>query len=163
MTVSSRWHLIAAVCCLLAVGGCLGISTAPEQGDYEWTTVTAVDGETNDELATVDVRVADTFDKRYTGLSNTSSLDAGEGMLFIHNSESDRAYVMRDMAFPIDIIHIGADGEITAVHHAELEADQSALTEYRGTAKYVLEVPYEYTADNGIEAGDRIEIPEQYH
>lgn len=158
MTDSSRWLLIAAVCCLLAVGGCLGITDTPEQSDYERTTVTAVDSDTSDELATVDVRIADTRSLRYTGLSNTTSLGEDEGMLFIHNSEGQQGYVMREMAFSIDIVFISADGEITTIHHAEVDDDAT----FRGTAKYVLEVPYEYTTDHGINEGDTIEIPEQY-
>jgi len=158
MTDSSKWLLIAAVCCLLAVGGCLGSVASPEDGAYNWTTVTAVDSETDEQLSTVDVRVADTFDKRYTGLSNTTELGANEGMLFIHDSEGQRTYVMRDMSFPIDIVFINADGEITTIHHATVD-DNSGFS---GTGKYVLEVPYEYTTDNGIAVGDRIEIPEEY-
>ena len=158
MADRSNWLPILAVCCLLALGGCAALTGPPADSAYNWTTVTAVDADTNAELATVDVRIADTRDKRYTGLSNTSSLGADEGMLFIHGSEGTKGYVMRNMAFPIDIVFINADGEITTIHHAQPDDDGT----FQGTAKYVLEVPYEYTTDNGIEEGDRIEIPEQY-
>ncbi len=154
----SAWLPVVAVCCLLALGGCLGVLFDPADDDYEWTTVTAVDGETNEELATVEVRIADTFEHRYTGLSNTDSLGEDEGMLFIHDSEGEPSYVMRNMAFPIDMVFIDATGEITTIHHAEVDDDQS----FSGTAQYVLEVPYQYTADNDIAVGDRIEIPEEY-
>ena len=157
MTSRAQWALLAA-CCLLAVSGCAALSGPPADSAYNWTTVTAVDSDTGDELATVDVRIADTRSLRYTGLSNTSSLGTDEGMLFIHDSEGQQGYVMRNMAFPIDIVHIDADGEITKISHAHPDDDQT----FRGTAKYVLEVPDEYTTDNGIEVGDRIEIPEQY-
>jgi len=158
MAARSNWLPILAVCCLLAVSGCVALSDPPADSAYNWTTVTAVDSDTDEDLATVDVRIADTDSKRYTGLSNTSSLCENEGMLFIHDSEGRYGYVMRDMAFPIDIVHIDADGEITMISHAQPDDDQT----FRGTAKYVLEVPYEYTTENGIEEGDRIEIPEQY-
>lgn len=157
MTSRVQWALLA-VCCLLAVSGCAALSGPPADSAYNWTTVTAVDDATGGELATVDVRIADTQPLRYTGLSNTSSLGADEGMLFVHDSEGTKGYVMRNMGFPIDIVFIDADGEITTIHHAEVDDDET----FRGTAKYVLEVPYEYTTDNGIEEGDRIEIPEQY-
>ncbi len=158
MVRSSHWAGIAAICCLLAVAGCLGAVTDPEDGDYEWETITAVDGETGEQLATIEVRIADTWDKRYTGLSDTESLGENEGMLFIHDSEGEPGYVMRDMAFPIDMVFITASGEITTIHHADVDDDQT----FRGTAQYVLEVPYEYTTDNDIAVGDRIEIPETY-
>jgi uncharacterized membrane protein (UPF0127 family) len=158
MADRSKWLPILAVCCLLALGGCAALTDTPADSAYNWTTVTAVDSDTNEELATVDVRIADTWDKRYTGLSNTSSLGADEGMLFVHDSEGQQGYVMREMAFPIDIVFINADGEITTIHHAQPDDDET----FRGTAKYVLEVPYEYTTDNGIEEDDRIEIPDEY-
>jgi len=117
--------------------------------------VTVVDANGTD-LGAVEVRVADTFRKRYTGLSNTASLGPNEGMLFVHDEEGEYAYVMRDMAFPIDIVFVDANGTITAVHHAETE--ERPYTRYRGTGKYVLEVPYEWTTDHGVEVGDRIRI-----
>ena len=158
MADRSNWLPILAVCCLLALGGCAALTGPPADSAYNWTTVTAVDSDTNEDLATVDVRIADNGSLRYTGLSNTTSLGEDEGMLFIHNAESTKGYVMRNMAFPIDIVFINADGEITTIHHAKVDDDET----FRGTAKYVLEVPYEDTTDNGIEEGDRVEIPEQY-
>lgn len=158
----SRTTLALAVVLVLAVGGVgaydLGYLAG---GDYERTTVTVVDADGGcDTLATVDVRIADTFEKRYTGLSDTESLGSDEGMLFVHDDEGERAYVMRDMAFPIDIVFIDANGTITAIHHAPLEEQDGDLTRYRGTGKYVLEVPYDYTTEHGIEVGDTVEIAE---
>lgn len=128
-------------------------------GDYERTTVTALDEADGETLATVDVRVADTHQKRYTGLSETESLGEDEGMLFVHEKEDEYAYVMRDMAFPIDIVFVDENGTVTEIHHAELPDDgtsEGELTKYRGTGKYVLEVPYGYTNRTCIDVGDRI-------
>ncbi|SFL22155.1 hypothetical protein SAMN04487950_2883 [Halogranum rubrum] len=151
---------IAAVL-LLTAGGVAAYDLGYlSEDEYERTTVTVVDDPSCETLATVDVRVSDTFEKRYTGLSDTASLGSNEGMLFVHDSEGQRAYVMRDMAFPIDIVFADANGTITAIHHATLEpnASEGQLTRYEGTGKYVLEVPYEYTSDHGIEVGDEIRI-----
>lgn len=125
-------------------------------GSEEAATVTITDeGET---LATVDAEVADTPPQRHTGLSDHESLGADEGMLFVFERESTRSFVMRDMAFPIDMIFVGGDGRITAVHEAPREEDQSDLRSYRGEAKWVLEVNYGYADENGITEGDRVEI-----
>jgi uncharacterized membrane protein (UPF0127 family) len=129
--------------------------------EYNQTTVTVLDDESNRTLATVDVRVADTYQKRYTGLSETESLGEDEGMLFVHDEEGEHAYVMRNMDFPLDIVFVDANGTITAVHHAELPPNgtsESELTRYRGTGTYVLEVPYGYTNESCIDVGDRITI-----
>jgi uncharacterized membrane protein (UPF0127 family) len=161
--MSSRALLALATVLLLSAGGVAAYDLGYlASNDYERTTVTVVDDASCDTLATVDVRISDTFEKRYTGLSDTESLGTDEGMLFIHDTEGQRAYVMRDMAFPIDIVYIDANGTITAVHHAELEpnASEGQLTRYEGTGKYVLEVPYNYTTDHGIEVGDEVRIEE---
>lgn len=156
--------LVVVVVALLATGG---VAVAAglgyfERGEYERTTVTAVD--TNGtELATVEVRVADTYEKRYTGLSDTSSLDDGEGMLFVHPGGGTHTYVMREMAFPLDIVFVAENGTITSIHHAPLPpegASGSELTRYRGSGTYVLEVPMGYTDRAGIDVGDKLVVPD---
>lgn len=126
---------------------------------YETTTVEAVDGETGASLATVDVRIADSTLKRYVGLSSTDELAADEGMLFVHDEPDEYAYVMRNMAFPIDILFVAPDGPVTEIHEAEPES--RPLTEYRGTGQYVLEMPRGWSDRNGVEPGDRLvfELP----
>lgn len=159
MAGRSRWFLAVLALCAVLAGGVVAAELGfLDRGDYDRTTVTAVDGDTNEELAIVAVRIADTWEKRYTGLSNTDKLGDDGGMLFIHGSEGEYSYVMRNMAFSIDIVFISADGEITTIHHADID-DNGTFT---GTGQYILEVPYHYTTDNEIAVGDRIEIPDEY-
>ena len=152
------WLFALAALALLAVVGTIGLTTGAFTGDYERTTLTVVDNDTDAELAAVDARIADTTAKRYTGLSATDSLGENEGMLFVHDSDGRRGYVMREMAFPIDIVFIDANGTITTIHHAAVDADQT----FHGEGRYVLEVPHRYTTDNDITVGDRVEIPARY-
>ncbi|QAU13422.1 DUF192 domain-containing protein [Halorubrum sp. BOL3-1] len=123
---------------------------------YDTATVEAVDGDTGESLATVDARVADGVVKRYVGLSATEELGAGEGMLFVHDDSAERAYVMRDMAFPIDIVYVDANGTVTTVHEATPES--RPLTRYEGTGRYVLEAPRGWSDRHGVEPGDRLVI-----
>jgi uncharacterized membrane protein (UPF0127 family) len=145
----------------LVGGGLLAVDAGVfSPGSYDDATVTVTD-ENGTRLATVDVRVADTFQKRYTGLSDTASLADGEGMLFVHDRAGRHAYVMRDMAFPLDILFVGPNGTVTTVHHAELpppNTPDEELERYRGDGRYVLEVPYGYTNRTGITVGDTVEI-----
>ncbi|GGN98660.1 DUF192 domain-containing protein [Haloarcula pellucida] len=113
-------------------------------------------------LATVEVRIADTGPKRYLGLSNTTSLEPNEGMLFVHDEEGEYGYVMRDMDFPLDIIFVDANGTITTIHHAPLPPEgtsESELKEYSGQGKYVLEVNRGWANRTGVTVGDRVELP----
>ncbi|SNR49627.1 DUF192 domain-containing protein [Halorubrum vacuolatum] len=144
----------------LAIGLLLVLAVASNPGllitGYDTTTVEAVDGETDEPLATADVRIADTQPKRYVGLSDTDDLGPDEGMLFVHDEPGEYGYVMRDMAFAIDIIFIDADGTVTAIYEAEPES--RPLTVYEGQGQYVLEVPMGWSEANDVTEGDRIEF-----
>jgi uncharacterized membrane protein (UPF0127 family) len=109
-------------------------------------------------LGTVSVRVADDPQERYTGLSETESLGPNEGMLFVYAQEGTHTYVMRSMDFPIDIVFVDANGTITEIYHAPVEADNEDLTPYEGHGKWVLEVPYNWTVEHGVEVGDEMEV-----
>ncbi|MFB6352576.1 MAG: DUF192 domain-containing protein [Halobacteriales archaeon] len=153
-----RWPALVLAVLLVVAAGALAYDELSTAGTPDATTVTVVDAD-GTELGTVEVRVADTVRERYTGLSDTDSLGPNEGMLFVHDAEGRHAYVMRDMAFPIDIVFVGADRRITAIHHAEVE--EPPLTRYRGRGKWVLEVPYNWTVEHGVEVGDRIRIQDR--
>jgi uncharacterized membrane protein (UPF0127 family) len=128
-------------------------------GGPDRTTVTVLD-EDGRTLGAVEVRVADTYRERYTGLSDAESLGPDEGMLFVHDEEGEYAYVMRRMDFPLDIVFIDADGRITTIHHAPVpEEIENGNGRFPGHGKYVLEVPRGYTNATGVDVGDRVTIP----
>jgi uncharacterized membrane protein (UPF0127 family) len=158
--------LAAAGLVVLAIGLWATGPTGPLAGllhplDYEETTVSVAD-ENGTALATVDVRVADTERERYIGLSETAALADDEGMLFVFDDSDRRTFVMRDMAFPLDIVYVAPNGTITTIEHAPTPAETPGddLRRYRGTARYVLEVPRGFTNRTGTEVGDRVVIPE---
>jgi hypothetical protein len=172
------WRTLAVVA-LLVVAGCVGsplsasepgsggdstpteatttqATTQTTQNATETPRVTVRDRESNEKLGNVTVAVADTPDERYTGLSDHESLGENEGMLFVYPDEGEHTYVMRSMDFPIDIVYVDANGRITKIHHAPTEADNENLTPYPGRGQYVLEVPYNWTTERGVEEGDRV-------
>jgi uncharacterized membrane protein (UPF0127 family) len=127
---------------------------------YEHTTVTVVDSETGGELGTVETAIADTYRKKYTGLSKTEHLPADRGMLFPYDGEGSHTYVMRGMDFGIDIVYVGANGTITKIHHAPEppEGENGENYRYPGTGQYVLEVNYEWTTQHNVSVGDTVRI-----
>jgi len=149
----------AIVAALLALYLLAPPTTLLTPAEHERTTVTLVDANGTD-LGSVDVRVAETRDQRRVGLSRTDSLEAGTGMLFIHGSVDTRSYVMRNMSFGLDIVFLDSDGTITEIHDAP--APPGGDGPYRGTGKYVLEVPRGWTGATGVGVGDRVEIPAAY-
>ena len=140
-------------------GSAASATASPTESRYDHATVTVLD-ENGTELGAVRVAVADTPEKRYTGLSKTESLPSDRGMLFTYDSEGSHTYVMRDMSFGIDIVYVGANGTINTIHHAPEPPEGEDGEDYRypGEGQYVLEVNYEWTTHHGIEPGDRVVI-----
>lgn len=160
MVLERVWKGLLLVAALAVVGMLLvqlGVVAAPWSEDRTEVRVLDDDGEPK---AVVEAEVADTPGEQYTGLSDHDSLESGEGMLFVHSDENERTYVMRDMDFGIDIIFVGADGEITTIHHAPEPGpdEDGSEQQYRGEAKWVLEVPLGYANETDIEPGDGVEI-----
>jgi len=124
---------------------------------YETTTVhvSTPGGRT---LGTVTAAIADTSELRYRGLSDTETLPAHRGMLFVFESVADRSFVMREMDFGIDIVYADSDGTITAINHAPAPApdEDGSDQDYDGRGQYVLEVTYGWTTDRGVDTGDRL-------
>ncbi|MFC5278052.1 DUF192 domain-containing protein [Halorubrum rubrum] len=156
--MNRRFPALTTAAIVVFVLAALVVATAPTIliSEYDTTTVEAVDAETGERLATVEARVADGPMKRYVGLSATDELDDDEGMLFVHPESGEHGYVMRDMAFAIDMVFVAEDGEITSIREAEPES--RPLTTYEGTGTYVLEVPRGWSADNGVEPGDELQF-----
>ena len=139
------------------------LRTATTTSEPAGTTVAVRNDSTGPVLATVEVRIADTFQQRYVGLSETESMGPDEGMLFVHDDEGRHAYVMRNMSFELDIVFIAANGTITTIHHAPLPpagTSNADLERYEGRGLYVLEVNRGWANRTGVTVGDRVELPD---
>ena len=135
----------------------MSLMGTPQEYDRAEVTITNNCSRT---LGTVDVRIADTYQKKYTGLSDTPSLANGSGMLFTYEESSEHTYVMREMDYPLDIVFIGADGRINAIREAPAPGpnENGESIERTGEGKYILEVPRGWMRSHGIHAGHRVTI-----
>jgi uncharacterized membrane protein (UPF0127 family) len=164
--VTSRRGVLGAIGLGAAgLAGCLTSEPSDSDGnpsaerihaDYETTEVSVESS--GEELGSVTAAIADTGDLRHTGLSDTAALPADRGMLFVFETADSRTFVMREMDFAIDILYADVDGTITEIHHAPEPGpnENGNNQEYSGFGQYVLEVNYDWTADRGIEPGDRL-------
>lgn len=158
--MTRRWARLLVVFLLLVlfgvvVGGPLGgvgqdgspVATEPTSN----VTVTFVNA-SGAEVGAITGPVADDPQERYTGLSETASLGPAEGMIFVYGTAATRTFVMRDMAFPLDIIFVGENGTITEIYHARADADG----DFTATARWVIETNRGYTEAHGITVGDEV-------
>lgn len=145
----------------IALGGPGADTGSDPANTTEYPATVAFHDENGTQLGVVQAQVADSPDERYQGLSNTDPLPQNRGMLFVFDAKGKRTFVMRQMNYPIDMVFIGANGTVTTIHHAETEANDDPgddLTPYPGRGKWVLEVPYNWTTEHGVEVGDEVSI-----
>lgn len=104
----------------------------------------------------INVRLADTPEKKELGLGGTQSMPEDEGMLFIFNQSYPYPFWMKGMLFPIDIIWVDGNGKIIFIKkNATVESYPETFAPAL-PAKYVLEVNSGFTDRHNINEGDTI-------
>jgi len=154
----SGWSFVFLLVLAVVAAGLLLAGGDEEPGAYERATVDVLDAN-GTHLASVAVRIADTDEKRRIGLSETETLPAGEGMLFVHESAGEHGYWMKGMSIPLDIVFVDANGTITTIHHAPVPEQLDGYGHFPGRGRYVLEVPRGWTNATGVDVGDRVDVP----
>ncbi len=96
--------------------------------------------------------LADTSEKRRTGLLKHERLEPGQG-LWITPCESVHSFFMK---FPIDLVYLGRDKKVRKVRNWMVPWRMSACF----TAHSILELPAGTVAATRTEAGDQLEIEE---
>jgi uncharacterized membrane protein (UPF0127 family) len=97
--------------------------------------------------------VADTSEKRRTGLLKHERLDPGQG-LWIVPCESVHSFFMK---FAIDLVYLDRNQKVRKVRHRMVPWRLSACL----TAHSILELPAGAVAASGTEKGDQLEMVEQ--
>lgn len=109
---------------------------------------------------TYNVQVVESEDEKVQGLSNTKELPL-DGMLFDYSSDpqSELTFNTIDMNYPIDIVFINSNYEVTAVELGEPKSDEiiECIADEDESIIYVLET----NANSGIKVGDEFEIEDE--
>jgi uncharacterized membrane protein (UPF0127 family) len=110
---------------------------------------------TSRETVTVSVEIADTPDKRATGLMYRRDLAPDAGMLFLFPAASAQKFWMKNTVLPLDMIFIGVDHKIVGI-----VADAKPFTTnplgVDEPSLYVLEVNAGFAAKHGLAVGDEV-------
>ena len=108
------------------------------------------------------VEVASDSDSRSTGLSYRDSLEPDAGMLFLMPGQGVQTFWMKEMRFPLDMVWIGADCQVTGVTRdvpfPAPGTPDSDLPRYSSPEDtlYVLEINAGLAAELGIGAGTEV-------
>jgi len=108
------------------------------------------------------VELAVTADEHHRGLMYRPGLAEGRGMLFIYPSDAPRAFWMKNVRIPIDILFLDGDGKLVGIspRAAPCRRDPCPLYRSGAPARYVLELPAGTAERLGLRAGDRLELPD---
>ncbi len=99
--------------------------------------------------------IADTEEKRMTGLMYRRFLPKDTGMLFIFQKEEILNFWMKNTFIPLDIAYISGTGIINEIYYMK-PLDTSVTYPSRKPAKFALEVNYGWFRNSGIAEGNRI-------
>ena len=114
-------------------------------------------GSGGNELAQVRVEIADSANKRETGLMRRSHLDEDAGMIFVFPAPDRLQFWMKNTEIPLDMIFADSSGWIVGI---VVNAAPYTLTP-RGVdadASYVLEVNGGFAARHHVTVGDRLDF-----
>lgn len=143
--------LIAGLVVLIAlVVGTCGTSENIERVPL---TIVAANGTT----ARLQVEIADTPEKRATGLMHRTELPLDTGMLFVFD-ETPRGFYMRDTRLALTVAFIAECGEIVAF--ADLEPLSEEIKNTDRPYRFGLEVDRGWFERNGIALGDIVSLPQ---
>jgi len=104
------------------------------------------------------VEVADDAGERARGLMHRDSLPRGAGMLFVYEHPQPVAFWMKNTLIPLDMIFIGADGRVGAVHAMAVPGDETSIPGPDDTLM-VLEINGGLARRLGLGAGAELRHP----
>lgn len=112
--------------------------------------------------ATLSLQVANTEDERERGLMSVTNLAAHTGMVFVFDEDQPVEFWMKDTLVPLDMIFVAPDGTVRSVAAnvpvVSLSTPDDRIPRRSGNAKYVLELPAGEAAQDGINAGTKLDI-----
>lgn len=110
--------------------------------------------------ACVTVEVADTSQKRETGLMNRTSLASDSGLLFVFDSPGKYAFWMKNTKIPLDIFWVDSQNYIVEIakNVAPCVADPCPRFGGQKDAKFVVETNAGFGGQNGIRLNQKVEI-----
>ncbi len=107
----------------------------------------------------IGVETASDAAERAQGLMFRESLGEECGMIFVYDGEQRQlSFWMRNTLVPLSVAYIDSEGSIVSIHDMEPLDETSVPSE--GPAQYALEVNQGFFEENGVEAGDTVELPE---
>jgi uncharacterized protein len=108
----------------------------------------------------VRVEIADNASEIARGLMYRTVLAKDRGMLFIFEGEQTLSFTMKNTLIPLSIAFIDSEGRIVDIQDMKPLDDDPPSYVSAKPAQYALEVNQGFFEEQGVEVGDRAELPE---
>ena len=133
------------------------VSNQSERSDFEFNKQGELSFTTSEGgiIATIDIEIADTDDKRQTGMMYRNKMAENQGMLFIFPQERYLSFWMRNTILSIDMLFVNANMEIITIYRETIPFSEAPHVS-DSPALYVVEVNAGFSDRNGINVGDMI-------
>ncbi len=149
----------------LALAGCAGSSSEPRAATTDsgnarasdLPTVT-IDASGGDEVM-VRVEIADEPSEQARGLMHRTALAENRGMLFVFRKEERLSFWMKNTLIPLSVAFMDSEGRIVDIQDMKPLDDDPPHYVSAEPARYALEVNKGFFEENGVEVGDRAELP----
>jgi hypothetical protein len=94
---------------------------------------------------------------RARGLMERDSMPAGNGMIFVFDTDTNDPFWMHNTRIPLDILFIDHNGKVISVQTMKPYDESNTLP--GGMYRYAIELNAGATAKNGVKTGDIVQIP----
>lgn len=118
--------------------------------------VTFLNKDTKQQLAKIEVEVANNPTDRMQGLMYRSEMDENNGMLFIFDNMEMQSFWMKNTIISLDILFIDNKGVINTIHRNTTPYSEASLPS-KLQSQFVVEVNAGYCKKHNINEGDLIE------
>lgn len=124
---------------------------------YADTQALSIIGDNNIVKANFDITIADTAEKRATGLMYVKNMPKNQGMLFIFDQNRVVSMWMKNTYIPLDMLFIDEVGKITSIAHRTKPLSEKTISSHI-KIRYVLEINAGLAYAYNIKVGDRIDV-----
>jgi uncharacterized membrane protein (UPF0127 family) len=148
------------LCAAILVWGALPAPSwaqEPEAGVAQSLPLAPLEIETRRGLVKLQVQVADTDERRQTGLMYRQSMPETEGMLFVFQQVRPVAFWMKNTILSLDILFVDPQGRVLNIARGTTPFSLAAIPS-DGPARAVLELNAGASERLGIDVGDRLRL-----
>ena len=112
--------------------------------------------------ADLHLEIARTEADREHGLMDRTAIPPHTGMIFVFDQDGPVEFWMKDTLVPLDMIFVGADGTVRTIYSNVATVSPAlpdgSIPREPGQAKYVIELAAGEAVQDGIVAGERLDV-----